>query len=169
MRIVDHTHNDETVARAGHQRSASRQAGFSWRQVSPAPPENLIQRGSILVFFGENRGSDGSGAGDDAMSLIDWADPEEMLGLLLEYVADETVASHDDADRDHFLNQLARELGDIAEQVFESVDRIALALREIHDSQPREFASDPVMAHVEACIEELHRIGMVNGRGSSAR
>jgi hypothetical protein len=93
----------------------------------------------------------------DAMSLIDWSDPDEMLGLLVEYIADETVASHDDADRAHFLNQLSRELGDIARHV-ESVDRIALTLREIHDAQPREFASDPVMAHMEACIEELRRI-----------
>ncbi len=92
------------------------------------------------------------------MSLIDWSDPAEMFGLLVEYIADETVASHDDADRAHFLNQLSRELGTIAEHGVESVDRIALTLREIHDSQPREFASDPVMAHMEACIEELHRI-----------
>ena len=93
------------------------------------------------------------------MSLIDWSDPAEMLGLLVEYIADETVASHDDADRAHFLNQLLRELNGIAEQDFESVDRVELTLREIHRSQPSEFASDPVMAHVEACIEELHRIG----------
>jgi hypothetical protein len=92
------------------------------------------------------------------MSLIDWSDPDEMLGLLVEYVADEMLAAHDDADRAHFLDQLSRELCAIVEQDFESVDQTALALREIHDSQPREFASDPVMAHVEACIEELHRI-----------
>ena len=102
------------------------------------------------------------------MSLIDWSDPDEMLGLLVEYVADETVASHD-PDRAHFLNQLSRELGAIAEWDFESVDRIELTLREIHDSQPREFASDPVMAHLEACIEELHRIGTVNGREARTR
>lgn len=93
------------------------------------------------------------------MSLIDWSDPDEMLGLLVEYVADETVASHGDAGRTHFLNQLLRDLGAIAEQNFESVDRIEVALRDIQDSQPTEFASDPVMAHVEACIEELHRLG----------
>jgi hypothetical protein len=102
------------------------------------------------------------------MSLIDWSDPDEMLGLLVEYVADETAASNDDADRAHFLNQLLRELNGIAEQDFESVDRVERTLREIHGSQPREFASDPVMAHVEACIEELHRIGTVN-RGGAAR
>lgn len=102
------------------------------------------------------------------MSLIDWSDPEEMLGLLVEYVADETVASHGDAGRAHFLNQLLRELGAIAEQDFESVDRIELTLRDLHDSQPSEFANDPVMAHVEACIEELHRLGAPERRGAPA-
>jgi hypothetical protein len=95
------------------------------------------------------------------MTLIDWSDPDEMLGLLVEYIADETAASRD-ADRAEFLNQLSRELGAMTEQDFESVDRVELTLREIHDSQPREFASDPVMGHVEACIEELHRIARIH-------
>ena len=103
------------------------------------------------------------------MSLIDWSDPDEMLGLLVEYVVDEMVASHDDADRFDFLNQLSRQLGAIAEQDFEPVDRIELRLREIHASQPRDFASDPVMAHVDACIEELHRIRTVNRREAPGR
>jgi hypothetical protein len=98
------------------------------------------------------------------MSLIDWSDPDEMLGLLIEYVADETVASHDDVDRADFLNQLLRELRSIAEQELESVDQVELTLREILGSRSSEFASDPVMAHLEACIEELHRIGTVKGR-----
>jgi hypothetical protein len=103
------------------------------------------------------------------MSLIDWSDPDEMLGLLIEYVADETVTSHADVDRADFLNQLLRELRSIAEQEFESVDRVELTLREIRGSRSSEFASDPVMAHLEACIEELHRIGTVNRGGTSAR
>lgn len=98
------------------------------------------------------------------MSLIDWSDPEEMLGLLVEYVADETVASRHDADRADFLHQLSRELGALAGQELES-DRIHLTLQEIRDSQPTEFANDPVMTHVEACIEELHRIHTVHRRG----
>ena len=97
------------------------------------------------------------------MSMIDWSDPEEMLGLLVEYVADETAASHHDADRAHFLHQLSRELAALARQDPES-DRIELTLQEIHDSQPMEFANDPVMGHVEACIEELHRIQTVHQR-----
>jgi hypothetical protein len=97
----------------------------------------------------------------DAMSLIDWSDPDEMLGLLVEYVADEAAISHEDPERDGFLNQLSRELGALAVQGF-ATDRIELSLREIIDSQPRDFANDPVMAHLEACIEELHRIETIH-------
>ena len=93
------------------------------------------------------------------MSLIDWSDPEEMLGLLVEYVSDEAVTSRDDPERNHFLSQLLRELDALAVQDFGLADRIESALREVIDSQPRDFASDPVMAHLEACVEELHRIG----------
>jgi hypothetical protein len=77
------------------------------------------------------------------MSLIDWSDPDEMLGLLVEYVADEAATSHDDPDRDHFLNQLSRELGVLAVHELATADRIELSLRKIIDSQPRDFASDP--------------------------
>src|SRR3954464_10727020 len=94
------------------------------------------------------------------MSLIDWSDPDEMLGLVVDYVADEAIASHD-AARSHFLNHLSTELDAVAEQGLESADRIELTLREIHDAQPTEFASDAVMVHMAACIEELHRIESV--------
>jgi hypothetical protein len=98
------------------------------------------------------------------VSLIDWSDPEEMVGLLVEYVADEAAASYRDSDRAHFLNDLRRAIGAIAAQDFESVHRIERALREIHGSQPTEFASDPVMAHLQACIEEMQRIGTLDHR-----
>ena len=92
------------------------------------------------------------------MSLIDWSDPDEMLGLLVEYVADELIEAHGDQDRALFLNVLSRQLSSIAEQSIDSARSIARALREVHDAQAREFASDPVMTHLEACIEELDRI-----------
>jgi len=92
------------------------------------------------------------------MSLIDWSDPEEMFGLLIEYVDDEAIASHD-AARSNFLHELSRELGAVADRGFGSAAGIEQTLREVHDSQPTEFAADEVMAHMEACIEELHRIG----------
>jgi len=87
-----------------------------------------------------------------------------MLGLLVEYVADERVASHGDADRAEFLDRLWEELVGIAEQNSESVQQIELCLQDIFDSQPSEFAHDPVIGHVEACIEELIRIRTVNHR-----
>ena len=91
------------------------------------------------------------------MSLIDWSDPDEMLGLLIDYVDDEAIASHDSA-RSNFLHELSRELAVVADRRFTSAARIEQTLREVHDAQPPEFASDEVMAHMEACIEELHRI-----------
>jgi len=91
------------------------------------------------------------------MSLIDWSDPDEMLGLLIEYVDDEAITSRD-AARSNFLNQLSKELCSVAGQGFDSAARIEQTLRELHDAQPPEFAADEVMAHIEACIEELHRI-----------
>ena len=98
------------------------------------------------------------------MSLIDWSDPDEMLGLLVEYVADEAAASHDDPDRNRFLRQLRRELDALAVHNLRTTDRVERTLREFIDAQPRDFAGDPVVAHLEACIEELHRIETVRRR-----
>lgn len=92
------------------------------------------------------------------MSLIDWSDPDEMLGLLVDYVADEANASHADRARARFLGALSKELGELADQASENVRQVAEALREFRTSQPEEFLSDPVIAHLDACIEELYRI-----------
>lgn len=92
------------------------------------------------------------------MSLIDWADPYEMLGLLIEYVADEAIASHD-GERADFLRNLLIDLENVASQNFDTVDHLAGAILEARDSQPRDFLDDDVMVHVDACIEELERIG----------
>ena len=94
----------------------------------------------------------------DTMSLIDWSDPEEMLGLLVEYVRDETAAAHADVERARFLDQLSRELEAVAGESCDSLESVERALLGICDSQPVEFADDPVMTHVEACIEEIRRI-----------
>jgi hypothetical protein len=93
------------------------------------------------------------------MSFIDWSDPEEMLGLLSEYVADERDGASDDPAREGFLADLAAALIRLTDRIDESspedlVDR----LRAIHVSHAGEFGADPVLVHVEACIEELERI-----------
>jgi hypothetical protein len=92
------------------------------------------------------------------MSLINWSDPDEMLGLLLDFVTDEARTSHADRERSRFLGELSQLLGELADQAPVSAGQAARALGEIRTSQPEEFRSDPVIAHLEACIEELQRI-----------
>ena len=92
------------------------------------------------------------------MSLIDWSDPEEMLGLLRDYVADEATASHKDSDRSAFLQGLSEQLEAIIVRELATGETIAQALVEIRSEVPEEFARDPVIDHLDACIEELRRI-----------
>lgn len=100
------------------------------------------------------------------MSLIDWSDPEEMLGLLIEYVADEAIGETDE-ERAAFLRELWSDLDDLSSRQFEAVDGIADAICEIRATQPAEFLSDAVIAHVDACVEELRRIGSDSGAGAA--
>lgn len=89
------------------------------------------------------------------MSLIDWSDPDEMLGLLIDYVADEAGASGGDSDRAAWLQDLRGELETIAG---DDTDHLARALREMRNAQPDEFAGDVVLTHIDDCIVELRRI-----------
>ena len=95
----------------------------------------------------------------NSMTFIDWSDREEMLGLLIEYVADERSESVGDPERTKFLEDLSQELGDVATTAASTpADQTIQMLRVISDSQPGEFAGDAVLTHLEACIEELERI-----------
>lgn len=92
-------------------------------------------------------------------TLIDWSDPEEMLGLLCEYVADEASDAHDDRERARFLAELSAELANLARRAPDlPADEVIEQLRAIDAFQHGDFAGDPVLTHVEACIEELERI-----------
>ena len=93
------------------------------------------------------------------MSLIDWSDPEEMLGLLAEYVADERLAECEDRQRTEFLQELSFALTSLASDAPElSVQAMIDRLRSICDSQPSEFAIDAALVHMADCIQELERI-----------
>lgn len=48
------------------------------------------------------------------MSIIDWSDPDEMLGLLAEYVQDECLEEHSDRERVVFLRELSRSVKSLA-------------------------------------------------------
>ena len=92
------------------------------------------------------------------MSFVDWSDPEELFGLLVEYVADERSEA-DDADRRAFLSRLRKQLQDL-QPVFETGPLVEAtnALRAIHGSIGVEFEADPVVEHLSACVEELERV-----------
>ena len=93
------------------------------------------------------------------MTFIDWSDPEEMLGLLTEYVADARSESRADPARGELLAALLNDLTGLirvsdAVSLHETID----GLRRIHESHADELAGDPVFLHVEDCIAELDRI-----------
>ena len=92
------------------------------------------------------------------MSLIDWSDPEEMFGLLVEYVADEQNVAQD-AKRRRFLSGLQRQLEHLQASFGELSPLEAInKLRAIHRGVEEEFENDPVVEHVDACVTELERI-----------
>lgn len=93
------------------------------------------------------------------MTFINWSDSEEMVGLLSEYVSDEKSDPQNDRLRVRFLTDLSAELADLASQMPDmSTDEAIERLRALYASQAHDFADDPVLTHVEACIDELERI-----------
>lgn len=92
------------------------------------------------------------------MSMIDWSDPEEMLGLLAEYLRDELRDEYSDEERRTFLRALISEVDALASDANAPASSLLERLREISDAQPAEFNADPVLSHVHDCIEELSRI-----------
>ena len=93
------------------------------------------------------------------MSFINWSDPEEMVGLLAEFVADERLAEREDRERTKFLNELSSALTALTLLAQELSTRATIdLLRGIYDSQPPEFGTDPTLAHLDDCIQELERI-----------
>jgi hypothetical protein len=93
------------------------------------------------------------------MSFIDWSDPEEMLGLLAEYVADERAAETEDRERIEFLGDLAAALQEVTSQSQEwSAQEAIERLRELQEAQSPEFATDAALLHLADCIQELERI-----------
>ena len=92
------------------------------------------------------------------MSYIDWSDPEEMFGMLVEYVSDERGDS--DAARRRFLDSLLHPLLELQDRFpgLSAAEQV-VALRSICSSVDAEDEDDPVIEHLHACVEELERIG----------
>ncbi len=99
------------------------------------------------------------GYGGAQMSFIDWSDSDGIFGLLVEFVADECRECVADSERRRFLAHLLRDLTTIEER-FSSISaaRTIRMLKGVRSGITREFSGDPVVIHVEACIEELERL-----------
>jgi hypothetical protein len=91
------------------------------------------------------------------MPYLDLSDPEEIFGLLVDYVCEERQGSG--AARRRFLSSLLRQLLDLQDRfhVLSAAERV-LAVRSISDSVNAEDRDDPVVSHLDACGEELERI-----------
>lgn len=93
------------------------------------------------------------------MTFIDWSDSEGMFGLLLDFITDERAECQDDAERQRFLSDLLAQLGTVEAQLPEIPAAVVIQrLRDTHESVDLEFADDPVIAHLQDCIEELERV-----------
>lgn len=101
------------------------------------------------------------------MSIIDWSDSEEMLGLLAEYVRDERRDAGGDRDRLAFLRELSMSVDALASQADAPLSAVRARLQAICDAQSAEFADDAVMVHVRDCLDELSRL--ISERGQRQR
>ncbi len=93
------------------------------------------------------------------MTFIDWSNPEEMLGLLTEYVADARNDSRADHERSAALASLLEDLtGLLGQSDSATLDATIDQLRRIQKAHFEDLGNDPVHRHVDDCIEELERI-----------
>jgi hypothetical protein len=97
------------------------------------------------------------------MNFIDWSDPEEMLGLLTEYVADARNESRADPDRWAALAALLEDLTSLIRSDSATLDEEIDGLRRIRGAHSEDLEDDPVLRHVEDCIGELERIQSESG------
>ena len=85
-----------------------------------------------------------------------------MLGLLTEYVAD--ARSESDPARSASLDALLHDLTDLTHRSDAMALKEAIGgLRRIHGSHAEDLSGDPVLHHLEACLEELERIRSESG------
>ncbi len=92
------------------------------------------------------------------MTFVDWSDPEDMFGLLIDYVTDE-LSEADDPARQEFLSAILHSLSQLHQRFSSlSAPEQINALRAIPFSVEDEFASDPVIQHLEDCALELERL-----------
>jgi hypothetical protein len=92
------------------------------------------------------------------MAFVDFSDPEDMFGLLIDYVTDE-LGEAEDPGRRKFLSGLLDSLSELQDQFLTmTAARRIDALRELQRSVDAQFEADPVVQHLEDCAAELERL-----------
>jgi hypothetical protein len=97
--------------------------------------------------------------GTRPVTFIDWSDSEGMFGLLLDFVADKRAECEEDPERQRFLSNLLAQLRTLEARLAGIPASVVVQrLKETYESVGPEFAGDPIMAHLQDCIEELERV-----------
>lgn len=94
------------------------------------------------------------------MSILDWSDPDEMIGLLAEWLRDAGAGEQRDPRRSRFLTGLSAAVEAIAEETDIPLEERAARLESVADDHASEFEDDEALRHVRDCIEELSRISL---------
>ena len=90
------------------------------------------------------------------MGYIDWSGAEELVSLLVEYVATERNNAEGDPARAGFLAKLQDGLSEIEHRIeVHGPTRAIAMLRALRDRLDEGFNDDSVVEHVDACIDEL--------------
>lgn len=84
-----------------------------------------------------------------------------MLVLLAEYIADERGQSFDDSMRRRLLDQLHRDVSELAETEHTLPPQEVMTRLRMIERSEEDLIGDPVHDHLVACIEELERINYV--------
>lgn len=81
-----------------------------------------------------------------------------MLGLLVEWVADERGAARDSA-RAEFLAEFSAELSELADRFDETPpEELIASLRALYERRAEDLPGDPALLHLADCIDEMERL-----------
>ena len=93
------------------------------------------------------------------MTFIDWSDADGMIGMLVDFVADERAKCRNDPERLHFVEDVLAQLQAVEANVQEiHAEATIQSLEVLHGSADSRFSCDPVMLHLKDCIDELERV-----------
>ena len=81
-----------------------------------------------------------------------------MIGLYVEFVADERAGCQDDPERLRFVEEHLAQLKSMETNLDQPhLSATVEMLKDLHESADNDFANDPVMVHLNDLIEEIEK------------